>query len=478
MSESNNNIPMRITQLEEATAYEDGMYYAVAKAGYGTNKIDINKLTPSISTLLELETISEHTLLTETTPLGTYGNACSNAYLWIAKQNPIPKGSIGEIGVLTANTTNSSYKLVLLKKNSETNYSIVKEYDGIGTAVKIDKYTIYASEFDLYIGLYSSNGAICFSSNDVGTNDNLVRNTYQSFIDGEGTSDVSDVSAPLNFSYSLTIKKSGLSLDTSFPVCIVDKNGNGDYTTIQEAIDNTSDGDTILIMPSTYFEQVKMWGKNRHLVGISKENTIIASTSRYYNNEPLQANIGSIKNLTLIGGYGLTPIEGDTSSTSYALHIEYANPSDYEFVIDNCYLLSNVAPAIGMGVRYNQTVKVINSKLETKAKKMWSSVYSEFFNIGGIFCHNDASGSNLGTKGRLEVTDCELKGIISALTLQSQNNGNTLNVRFVNNLLWSEDNGKVDAVTIRTTPTAGHIAGSDVILDAMSFGNNIDLLNA
>ena len=40
MSESNNNTPMRITQLEEATAYEDGMYYAVAKAGGGTKKID------------------------------------------------------------------------------------------------------------------------------------------------------------------------------------------------------------------------------------------------------------------------------------------------------------------------------------------------------------------------------------------------------------------------------------------------------
>lgn len=40
MSESNNNIPMRITQLEEATAYEDGMVFAVSKAGSGTKKID------------------------------------------------------------------------------------------------------------------------------------------------------------------------------------------------------------------------------------------------------------------------------------------------------------------------------------------------------------------------------------------------------------------------------------------------------
>lgn len=44
MSESNNNVPMRITQLEEATVYEDGMYYAVAKAGNGTKKISTEKL--------------------------------------------------------------------------------------------------------------------------------------------------------------------------------------------------------------------------------------------------------------------------------------------------------------------------------------------------------------------------------------------------------------------------------------------------
>lgn len=46
MSESNNNVPMRITQLEEATAYEDGMYYAVAKAGSGTKKIASGIETP------------------------------------------------------------------------------------------------------------------------------------------------------------------------------------------------------------------------------------------------------------------------------------------------------------------------------------------------------------------------------------------------------------------------------------------------
>lgn len=51
MSESNNNIPMRITQLQEATAYEDGMYYAVAKAGSGTKKINANIINNQINYL-------------------------------------------------------------------------------------------------------------------------------------------------------------------------------------------------------------------------------------------------------------------------------------------------------------------------------------------------------------------------------------------------------------------------------------------
>lgn len=57
MSESNNNVPIPITQLQEATAYEEGMYYAVAKAGMGTKKIStkiIDKKISTITNILEL----------------------------------------------------------------------------------------------------------------------------------------------------------------------------------------------------------------------------------------------------------------------------------------------------------------------------------------------------------------------------------------------------------------------------------------
>jgi lysophospholipase L1-like esterase len=48
MSESNNNTPMRITQLEEATSYPEGAYLPIAKAGYGTKKIDAFCINPTV----------------------------------------------------------------------------------------------------------------------------------------------------------------------------------------------------------------------------------------------------------------------------------------------------------------------------------------------------------------------------------------------------------------------------------------------
>lgn len=62
MSESNNNIPMRITQLEEATGYENGMYYPVAKAGAGTFKIPTNFITTPISELQKFDVRNIFTL--------------------------------------------------------------------------------------------------------------------------------------------------------------------------------------------------------------------------------------------------------------------------------------------------------------------------------------------------------------------------------------------------------------------------------
>lgn len=55
MSESNNNTPMRITQLEEATSYSEGAYLPIAKAGYGTKKISVGAASPALLQFEEWE---------------------------------------------------------------------------------------------------------------------------------------------------------------------------------------------------------------------------------------------------------------------------------------------------------------------------------------------------------------------------------------------------------------------------------------
>ena len=261
-------------------------------------------------------------------------------------------------------------------------------------------------------------------------------------------------------------------------VCTVDKNGNGDYSTINDAINNTKQGDTILIMPGVYEEKVKMFGKERYLVGMNRETTIIRHSDSLYGEEPIQANIGGLYNLTVIAGYGYEPIENDETTRCYALHVEYANNEPYTLVVENCNLISTGCHAVGMGVRYNETVIFKNCLMETKAKTVYSSYYGDNYVGCGLFIHNDATGPNKGNDGFVSVENCELKGVRSALALQSQDNGNELKLRFINNLLWSTENGKVGALHLRNESTEGHICGSDLVLDNVSFGNNITELNA
>ena len=263
---------------------------------------------------------------------------------------------------------------------------------------------------------------------------------------------------------------------TNIPITIVDANGGGNYTTIQDAIDNTQDGDVILIMSGTYNEAVKMFGKNRHLVGINKETVILTNSTGLRATPPLEANIGSVENITIYAAAG-TVTEDDEVGKSYGVHIEAGYTSPYSLTFRNCKIGSRLQAGIGLGLRWNQTVIVENCEIYSEASKSWSTALEEFQDTGGFFFHNDATVSNK-PGGKLIIKDCLIHGVKAALAGGSVDNGSVCSLASINNTLYSETYGvSSDTFLAMSTPISGMLVGECIELSILSHGNNNNDIN-
>ena len=143
-----------------------------------------------------------------------------------------------------------------------------------------------------------------------------------------------------------------LSITGYVPSIVVAADGSGDYTSISAAVAAAKDGDTIFIKDGTYTETVVV-NKFLHLVGQSKQGTILQQNVGDYNNCPLCITQGSVCNLTI---KSLAP--ADTSGLTdyaYAIHLDkkFASLAKYQKCeIWNCDIYSEVNDAIGAGTNY------------------------------------------------------------------------------------------------------------------------------
>ena len=62
-------------------------------------------------------------------------------------------------------------------------------------------------------------------------------------------------------------------------IIYVDDDGTADYTSIQDAIDNASDGDIIIVYEGVYYESITI-DKTLHIIGEDKNNTIIDASNK------------------------------------------------------------------------------------------------------------------------------------------------------------------------------------------------------
>lgn len=143
-----------------------------------------------------------------------------------------------------------------------------------------------------------------------------------------------------------------LSIAGYVPSIVVAADGSGDYTTIAEAVAEAKDEDTIYIKDGIYTETVVV-NKYLHLVGQSKQGTILQQNVGDYNNCPLCITQGSVCNMTI---KSLAP--ADTSGLTdyaYAIHLDtnFASLAKYQKCeIWNCDIFSEVNDAIGAGTNY------------------------------------------------------------------------------------------------------------------------------
>ena len=110
----------------------------------------------------------------------------------------------------------------------------------------------------------------------------------------------------------------------------------GDLPTIQQAIDFSNDGDTVLVSAGTYVENINFSGKNISVIGADKETTIIdgnqnGSVVLFENNE---TNAALLKQFTIRNGSG-TQLSGSDSKFGGGLFIYNAAPTISDLIIEN-----------------------------------------------------------------------------------------------------------------------------------------------
>lgn len=249
----------------------------------------------------------------------------------------------------------------------------------------------------------------------------------------------------------MVIEKVGYDL-LSRNFTIVDINGNGDYTSPIDAVNNALDGDTILIMPGTYIipngQMVNMSPKELNLIGVNKYECIIKSYDGRYDYAPIWASCGSIRNLTITNEYSTTAsaLQDESDRGGYAIHIEREYGKDHQMLVDNCICISDFSSAIGCGLRKNNTTEISNCELTFVKHEGISNS-----NYGALFIHDSA-----GEQGNSTI---KLKNnIITSTAGQcfrlSQSIGGENNVKciFENNTLYDTTNIYNGTVTLVNDP--------------------------
>lgn len=176
------------------------------------------------------------------------------------------------------------------------------------------------------------------------------------------------------YGQNLTVEQSALDnsvIDNStFHIIVVDINGTGDYTKIQDAVDHAQYGDIVFVKSGWYNESV-VNTKQIAIIGQDKFSTVLYNTTGEYATPPLWSCSGMLENITIYA-YNESNKSFDTiSNLGYAMHLDQKwdnDPKRRHIEIRNCIFKSDFGDAIGCGMDADSYIEISDTICEATHK--------------------------------------------------------------------------------------------------------------
>lgn len=239
----------------------------------------------------------------------------------------------------------------------------------------------------------------------------------------------------------------------------------GEYATIQGACDAASAGDIILVMPGIYTEQVSIFGKKLHIIGVDKKLCTIIDHSGNYNTPPVEMNIGTLANFTIIED--ASEMESGNTDLAYCIHNDSPDNVDGETLeIANCDLFNARHSCIGFGLYPNYTVYIHDCYMRK------DSIDTGEYKYGCLYVHGCTQDNS--ENQNLIVENCTISsaGDYAARVGIPGTGSGEVNARFIGNKMWSDINGSSDSAAVISTRN-----NYPFTLDKSCSGNTIEAFN-
>lgn len=253
---------------------------------------------------------------------------------------------------------------------------------------------------------------------------------------------------------------------TNVATYVVDKNGNGDFETVTEAVANAKTGDIIFVKSGNYEnEHIEGFGKCISIIGENPLNTVISCNDSTYDRPALEFSTGVLKNLTIK--------RNNLDGSGYAFHCEDNYQFNKTLFVENCIFSSPTLNSVGMGMRGG--CKIVFKDCQ----------FLNTENQGSVFYLHDANETPYIGEFDIDFVNCYFSNLGNyIMELQSQEKqGSIINIGFIGNKFYGAGSSVIPY--IKFTNYAGGVSTNpkdwngliNWRLKGQSSGNNFTSLN-